>query len=150
MLSPVAHPAAPIAVTGVRTGAHHLARPVGRQLDRLPRVILRVLGVGLVAALVGAVHLSRRPATFCTLRALTGIPCPFCGGTTAVADLGHAHIGAALRASPLAVALAVGLPFVGAAAPPRWWARRELRVTAVLAVLAGAELWQLARFGVLL
>jgi hypothetical protein len=106
-----------------------------------------VLAVGAVA--LGALHLRHRPATICPFRALTGLPCPFCGGTTAASRLGHADLRGALAASPLAVAMLVSWPFVGAISLPRWWQRRRLRITAIVVVLIGAELWQLARFGVL-
>jgi Protein of unknown function (DUF2752) len=98
---------------------------------------------------LGAVHLRHRPSTICPFRALTGLPCPFCGGTTAASRLGHADLRGALAASPLAVALLIAWPFVGAISLPRWWQRRGLRVAAIVVVLLGAELWQLARFGVL-
>src|SRR5258708_14446714 len=42
------------------------------------------------------------PHTVCPFRMLTGLPCPFCGGTHAGIDLGRGHPVAALRASPLA------------------------------------------------
>jgi hypothetical protein len=40
-------------------------------------------------------------------------------------------------------------PLVGVVAPPRWWHRRRLRIAVIVAVLVGAELWQLVRFGIL-
>ena len=113
------------------------------------RVLLRYAGIAALALLVGGVHLRNRPPTLCLLRATTGVPCPFCGGTTAVSDLGHGDLGAAVAASPLAVLLAVGLPVIGIAPKPRWWANRRLRVTAVVTVLVLAWIWQLARFGLL-
>jgi hypothetical protein len=106
-----------------------------------------VLALGAVA--LGAVHIRHRPATICPFRALTGLPCPFCGGTTAASRLGHADLRGALAASPLGVAMLVSWPFAGAISLPRCWQRRRLRITAIVVVLIGAELWQLARFGVL-
>jgi hypothetical protein len=101
------------------------------------------------ALALGALHLRHRPATVCPFRALTGLPCPFCGGTTAACRLGHADIRGAIAASPLAVVLIVAWPLVGVVSPPRWWHRRRLRVAVIVTVLLGAELWQLARFGVI-
>ncbi len=49
------------------------------------------------------------PHTVCPFRMLTGLPCPFCGGTHAGIDLGRGHPVAALRASPLAVCGAVAV-----------------------------------------
>jgi hypothetical protein len=80
---------------------------------------------------------------------LTGLPCPFCGGTTAASRLGHADLRGAVAASPLAVAMLVSWPFVNVVRPPRWWHRREQRIAAIITIVIAAELWQLARFGVL-
>jgi hypothetical protein len=108
---------------------------------------LRLTGL-LVAALVLAhVHPRHRPATVCLLRGMTGIPCPFCGGTTAAVHVGRADLHGALHASPLAV---VGAPLVAA-----WPALRSrltrvpshARLGALFATLACSELWQLHRFG---
>jgi len=49
------------------------------------------------------------PHTVCPFRMMTGLPCPFCGGTHAGIDLGLGHPVAALRASPLAVCGAVAV-----------------------------------------
>jgi hypothetical protein len=112
-------------------------------------VAMRYLGLALGAAVLGALHLRHRPATMCPFRALTGLPCPFCGGTTAAVRLGHADIRGALGASPLAVAMLLAWPLVGVVAPPRWWHRRRWRVAAIVTVLVASELWQLVRFSVL-
>jgi hypothetical protein len=118
-------------------------------LPRAPAVAARYAGVALAAVVLGALHLKHRPATFCLLRDLTGIPCPFCGGTTAAADLGHANLSGALAASPLAVgALALGPLLIGLQ-PPRWWERRRNRWLVVCVVLAVSEMWELVRFGII-
>lgn len=116
-------------------------------------------GVVLVGGVIGLASLRvSRPSTLCLLRATTGIPCPFCGFTTAAVHLGHADLGAALAASPLAVATCIGFvlaPFIRRsrlashwrAMPPRW--RQVVPVTAILTILAASEIWQLARFGVI-
>lgn len=98
------------------------------------------------AVVVAHLHVPGRPPTLCTLRALTGVPCPFCGGTTAAAAIGHGHLLAALRASPLAV---LGAPVV--AALPMWRGRlpRGLAVGALTLALALSEMWQLARFSLI-
>lgn len=98
---------------------------------------------------VAAVHLRHRPATLCLLRAVTGVPCPFCGGTTAAADIGRGQLGAAVRASPLAVALLAAWPFIGTIRPPRWWRKPVPRRVVIGVVLTVAELWQMHRFGLL-
>jgi hypothetical protein len=116
-------------------------------------VALRLVGrYALLAAIVGvvaAVHIRQRPASLCLLRSVTGVPCPFCGGTTAAARLGSGDLRGSIAASPLALPMLLAWPWLGQVRPPRWAASRRVRWTAVLVVLAGAELWQLARFGFL-
>ena len=98
------------------------------------------------------------PHTICPFRMLTGLPCPFCGGTHAGIDLGRGHPVAALRASPLAVcgALAVvTLPVLRKTGLAEWWrqlpvkTRNTAAITGIVAALAASEVWQLARFGLL-
>jgi hypothetical protein len=102
------------------------------------------------AVLLATVHIRHRPATLCPLRAVTGLPCPFCGGTTAVARLGRGDVVAAVRASPLGTALVGALPFVDLVRRPRRWrADVRIRVIVVTAVLLASEVWQLHRFGLL-
>jgi hypothetical protein len=106
-------------------------------------------GAVLAAAAVGLalVHLPGRPTTLCALRALTGVPCPLCGGTTAFVDLGHGRVGAALAASPIAVLGGVAVVL----APLRAWRPLTPQARRVLVLVVGvaSELWQLHRFGLL-
>jgi len=99
-----------------------------------------------------------RPHTVCPLRMLTGIPCPFCGGTHAGIDLGQGHPAAALRASPIAVcgaAAMIILPLLRTTSLAERWrrlpakTRSTVAVTGIVAALAISEVWQLARFGLL-
>jgi hypothetical protein len=98
------------------------------------------------------------PHTVCPFRMLTGLPCPFCGGTHAGIDLGRGHPVAALRASPLAVCGAVALitlPMLRKTNLAERWrrlpakARNTAAITGIVAALAVSEVWQLARFGLL-
>jgi len=109
---------------------------------------LRYVGLAVVMAVLATLHL-RRPASLCILRSVTGVPCPFCGGTTAAVHLGHADPRGALAASPLAVLLVGALPLTGVLRPPSWWRRRALRWSLVVGVLVLAEVWQLLRFGLI-
>jgi hypothetical protein len=127
----------------VSTLAVERRRPIPRSV-----LLLRYAGVAAVVVVVAAVHV-RRPPTFCLLRATTGIPCPFCGGTTSAVRLGHGDLVGAVRASPLAPLLLAAWPVLDVAGRPTWWASRRARWTVIGAVLAAAELWQLARFGLL-
>jgi len=116
-----------------------------------PGVAVRLVGRYLLLAVaicaVATVHIRQRPASLCVLRTLTGVPCPFCGGTTAAARLGDGDLRGSLAASPLALPMLVAWPLLGLVPTPRWAASRRVRWTAVFVVLVAAELWQLARFG---
>lgn len=104
--------------------------------------------MGLVVLAVAALHV-RRPATLCLLRATTGVPCPFCGGTTAAVRLGHADLRGAVAASPLALLLIVTWPLVGVVRGPGWWQVRAARWSLIAVALVSAEVWQLLRFGLI-
>jgi Protein of unknown function (DUF2752) len=98
------------------------------------------------------------PHTVCPFRVLTGLPCPFCGGTHAGIDLGRGHPVAALLASPLAVCGAVAvitLPMLRTTSLAERWrqlpakTRNRAAISGILAALAVSEVWQLVRFGLL-
>lgn len=71
----------------------------------------------------------------CSLMVNTGWPCPSCGMTTAVSATVHGNLGAAIKAQPFGIVLALGAAVFAAAglaeavsgrAPrgifrPRWW-----------------------------
>ncbi|GAB1643616.1 DUF2752 domain-containing protein [Krasilnikovia sp. MM14-A1259] len=95
----------------------------------------------------------------CPLRALTGIPCPACGLTTAAVVLVRGDVGAALAANPAIMALAaaavavvplVSLRALGVLPPPRPWAAgRRRRLGALVGALSVVSwLFQLHRLGV--
>ncbi len=101
-------------------------------------------GLLLLAALaLAALELPGRPSTLCGVRALTGLPCPLCGGTTAAVELGRLHPLAALAASPVAV-LGAAAAVLAPLSPDRLRAA-VLRTPVLLTVLAAGELWQLIR-----
>lgn len=124
---------------------------------------LTMFGVG--AAAVGALYPSLVAQAGghglpCPLRTLTGVPCPFCGLTTATVAMTHGGWAAAGAASPLAylvAVLAVGTaPLLVARAagrrpPPRPWpaAARRRAGWATAGLIALSWLFQLHRYGFL-
>lgn len=111
---------------------------------------LRV-GVMAIAAVAAAwIHRANDPGVLCPLRAFTGVPCPLCGGTTVFIELGSGHPVQAVAANPVAFTGAVGLAVAPLGPGGRWWALPPRARTWILGTaLAGSELWQLARFGLL-
>ena len=136
-------------------------------LPRLAASPRTALCVAVIAA--GAAHLVERNLTgtggalagpWCPLRRLSGVPCPFCGSTTAFAALGRLDPVGAVRAQPL-IATCLVVLLVAAVLPARsWlavraraslvWARRGsvTRGATVAAVLAASWAYQLVRFDV--
>jgi len=124
---------------------------------------LTLFGAGVAA--IGAVYPSLTAHTGgqglpCPLRTLTGVPCPFCGLTTATVAMTHGNWTAAGAASPIAyllAALAIGTAPVlmaraaGQRPPPRPWSAAARRQAGwVLAGLVAASwLFQLHRYGLL-
>jgi Protein of unknown function (DUF2752) len=65
-------------------------------------------GIGVViAAAVSLLHLDRLPLTVCVFKGLTGLPCPTCGSTRAVARLFGLDLPGALSMNPFVTAVAV-------------------------------------------
>ena len=113
-----------------------------------PRVVLRYAAIVAAALACAQLHV-RRPPTLCVLRAVTGVPCPFCGGTTSTVALAHGQVVAAFAASPIAPLMLAAFPWLGQVRLPRALRGRTVRWSFVLVVVLAAEVWQLARFGLL-
>jgi hypothetical protein len=65
-------------------------------------------GIGLLAAaVVGLLGLDRVPVTFCVFKGLSGLPCPTCGSTRAVARLFDLDPAGALAMNPFTTVAAV-------------------------------------------
>jgi Protein of unknown function (DUF2752) len=96
----------------------------------------------------------------CPMLAMSGIPCPFCGLTTAVVALSHGSWTAGVRASPLAclaaVLVAMTAPVLlaraaGLAEVPRPWPQAARRRTGLIISVIVALNWiyELHRFRLL-
>ncbi len=117
------------------------------------------------AAVVGAAYPALTAHTGghglpCPLRTLTGVPCPFCGLTTATVAITHGQWRAAAAANPLvyliAALMAGTIPVLvaraaGRAPAPRPWseAARHRTGWAMGCLVALSWLFQLHRFGFL-
>ena len=116
----------------------------------------RIAAFAVAAVALANLHVPGRPATVCPLRALTGVPCPFCGGTTAAAHVGHLDLLGAFRANPVVVVgavVAASMPAVLALKSrhggwPSWLTRRTAG-GAILCAVVFSEVWQLFRFGII-
>jgi hypothetical protein len=65
-------------------------------------------GIGLAAAaVVGVLGLDRVPLTFCVFKGLSGLPCPTCGSTRAVARLFDLDPAGAFAMNPFTTLVAV-------------------------------------------
>ena len=118
--------------------------------DGLRTSVIRGAGLAVAAVVLAAFHPPWRPQTLCLLRAVTGLPCPLCGTTTAAVDLGEGQVARAFLASPLAVLgilVLVVRPLV-VDRLPRFTSRGALW-TVIVSCAAASELWQLHRFALL-
>jgi hypothetical protein len=111
-------------------------------------VALRVGAMALAATAAAWVHRHHDPGVLCPLRALTGIPCPVCGGTTVFIELGSGRPVQALLANPVVLVAGAGLATAPLGAGARWWALSSRHRAWLLATaFAMSWVWQLARFG---
>lgn len=123
----------------------------------------RITLLGTACAAVGRVYPTIMRYTHghgvpCPLRTLTGVPCPFCGLTTATVAIAHGQWEAAAKASPLACLVAVmvagtvpvlvarNLGLVGSPRPVSERTRKRITYGAG-AVVALSWGYQLRRFG---
>ena len=112
----------------------------------LDLVGLRWAGAAMIGLGVGLPLLPHNPGLPCPLRALTGVPCPMCGMTTAVKAVLSGHVQASVAANPFGiVAVLVAVLLL---------VRPSLRSARLpISLLAGGALvswvWELVRFHIL-
>jgi hypothetical protein len=110
----------------------------------------RIGMMALAAVSAAAVHRFRDPGVLCPLRYMTGIPCPFCGGTTVFIDLGSGQPIRALLASPLVFLGAIVFAVAPLGLSAQWQALLPRARAWILGIaLTASGIWQLARFGIL-
>ena len=139
---------------GIGAAQPMISRVVSTALTGAAAAAIRLGSTAAAAILLAHLRLAGRPATICPLRALTGLPCPLCGGTTAAVRLGHFDLFGALAANPVAVVFGVALVTSPLALGPGGLERlsatgRRKLTRAIIVALVLSEIWQLSRFGIL-
>lgn len=115
-------------------------------------------GAAVVVPVLPTVHRVTGFSLACPLRTMTGVPCPFCGMTTAAEALATGQVSQALAANPFilgVVALAgagvvmLALRSLGLVGTPIPWTPRARRRLGWVAGLLATGSWafQLHRFG---
>lgn len=112
--------------------------------------MLRVAAMAVAAVGAAWIHRANDPGVLCPLRAITGVPCPLCGGTTVFIEFGSGRPARAVLANPVALAGAIAVALAPLGLGSRWWALQpRTRAWVLGTALVGSELWQLARLGLL-
>lgn len=124
------------------------------------RFALTGAGVALAAAVWPTLTRATGVALACPLRSMTGIPCPFCGSTTAWIALVRGDLGAAAAANPSSILIAsfvvvmlgvLVLRHLRRLGPPvAWRPERTLLLTRGIGALVVASwVFQLNRFALI-
>jgi Protein of unknown function (DUF2752) len=101
---------------------------------------LRWVGAGMLGV-AAARPLLGSPGVGCPLRAMTGVPCPFCGMTRGVTDAVHGDVATAALLNPGSVVLVVAAVVLLVV-----WRRRTVSFPAWLPYALVAALWAFQLF----
>jgi hypothetical protein len=104
---------------------------------------LRIPGCALLVGGLALAHLPEGLGIPCPLRTLTGVPCPFCGTTTAIRDAGGGHLRSAVSAAPLGLgAVVIAIVAVLGILPKKL----TISPVAILLILSAEWTFELFRF----
>ena len=110
-------------------------------LELRPARRLRLAAGGLVGAAAAWPLLPVHPPLACPLRALTGIPCPFCGMTRACVAAVHGHLATSLAFNPAGVLLVIAA--LVALIRPQWLTRVQPPAWIAGAALVALWVWNI-------
>jgi hypothetical protein len=102
---------------------------------------MRVIAAGLVGTAAVWPILPAHPPFACPLRALTGIPCPFCGMTRACVAAVHGHLATSLAFNPAGVLVVIAA--VVALVRPQLLTRVRLPMWAVALAIGTLWIWNI-------
>jgi len=102
---------------------------------------VRIASGGMVAIAAAWPVLPFHPSVACPFRAITGIPCPFCGLTRAVVAAVHGHVATSLAFNPAGIVVLV-LAAV-AILRPALLTRVRTPVWALLTIVGALWLWNI-------
>jgi Protein of unknown function (DUF2752) len=104
---------------------------------------LRIAGIVMLLGALALRFMSLPSVVLCPLRAVTGVPCPFCGMTRSVAALGRGDLGDSLTFNPGGIVLvAVAVLLIVA-----WrWRRVAIPAWGVAAFFAVLWAYQLFKY----
>jgi len=110
-------------------------------LELRPAREVRIAAGGLLGIAAAWPLLPVHPPLACPFRALTGIPCPFCGMTRACVAAVHGHLATSLAFNPAGVLVIVAA--VVALLRPQWLARVRLPIWVAGAAFAALWVWNI-------
>lgn len=104
---------------------------------------LRIPSCALLVGGLALAHLPNGLGPPCPLRALTGVPCPFCGTTTAIGDAGSGHLRSAVSVAPIGIVVVVIAILAVLGALPK---KLTLNPLVILSILSVEWIFELYRF----